>query len=185
MAESSDYTPITFYRSETADEVPLTANLAVGEFAVNIADRKIYTRNTANEIVELTNGSDHTHVASDITDLTEVVNNLIGAANYPRPTVSTQGGTTYTLDADDENSIILFTAGCTITVPANADEALEVGYITHLHQDGASQITVAAGAGVTLNSAEGTLRTRKQNSSVSLIKVASDEWNLIGDQELA
>ena len=38
-------------RSETASSVPTTANLAVGELAVNTADQKIYVRDSADNIV--------------------------------------------------------------------------------------------------------------------------------------
>lgn len=102
-----------------------------------------------------------------------------------RPDVKTETGTTYTVDGDDEGDMILFTAACTITLPADSTEDLPIGYLTHLHQDGASQITVAGGVGVTVNSSEGTLKTRKQYSALSVVKVAANEWNLIGDQELA
>lgn len=40
-------------RSETSSSVPTTSNLAVGEIAINIADQKIYTRDSSNNIVTL------------------------------------------------------------------------------------------------------------------------------------
>jgi hypothetical protein len=79
MPQSSDYTKITFFRSNTPDAVPTTAVLSEGEIAVNLADRKIYSRNNNDEIVELSGGNNHTHVSEDITDLESVVNNYIDA----------------------------------------------------------------------------------------------------------
>lgn len=38
-------------RSETASAVPTSDDLEVGELAINIADRIIYTKNTNNDIV--------------------------------------------------------------------------------------------------------------------------------------
>jgi len=38
-------------RTETANAVPTSDDLEVGELAINIADRVIYTKNTNNDIV--------------------------------------------------------------------------------------------------------------------------------------
>jgi len=50
-------TIIKLKRSETASTVPTTSNLAVGEVAVNTADRKIYMRDSSNAIVEIANAA--------------------------------------------------------------------------------------------------------------------------------
>lgn len=44
---------ILFKRSETPAAVPLVGDLAVGEIAINLADKKIFSKNSANEIVSL------------------------------------------------------------------------------------------------------------------------------------
>jgi len=44
---------IKLKRSETADSVPTTSDLAVGEVAVNTADQKIYIRDSGDNIVQL------------------------------------------------------------------------------------------------------------------------------------
>ena len=44
---------IQIKRSSTAAAVPTSGNLAVGELALNLADRKIYTKNASNIVVEL------------------------------------------------------------------------------------------------------------------------------------
>ena len=46
-------TPIILYNSSTASAVPSAANLTPGELAVNIADKKIYTKNGGGSIVTL------------------------------------------------------------------------------------------------------------------------------------
>ena len=43
-------------RSETASSIPSTSDLAVGELGINTADKKIYTKNSSNVIVEIANG---------------------------------------------------------------------------------------------------------------------------------
>jgi len=100
-----------------------------------------------------------------------------------RPGVITDSSTARTLSVGDENNIIRFTNGgaITVTVPTEASEPFEAGSIIHLHQEGAGQITVASAVGVSLRAAIG-LRTRVQYSSLSLVKVESNTWNVIGDQ---
>jgi hypothetical protein len=70
-----------------------------------------------------------------------------------------------------------------LTVPPNGTVAFPVGTVIQARQVGAGQTTVVAGSGVTVNTAE-TLKTRKQGSSLSLVKVATDEWDLTGDLEV-
>lgn len=41
-------------RSTTADNVPSTANLEAGEIAINLADKKLFVRDTSNNVLELT-----------------------------------------------------------------------------------------------------------------------------------
>jgi hypothetical protein len=112
---------------------------------------------------------------------------LIGATSAQvreafRPKIKTVTDLTYTLIAGDETSVILFTAGCAITVPSNADAPLPIGYIVHLHQSGSDTITVAGAAGVTVVEATSKM-TRTQYSSLSMIKVATNTWHIIGDMK--
>lgn len=72
----------------------------------------------------------------------------------------------------------------TLTVPANSTVAFPVGTVVQLRQVGAGQTTIAAGAGVTINTSE-TLKLRKAGASGALVKVATDEWDLTGDLEAA
>ncbi len=50
-------TVIKLKKSETSSSVPTTSDLAVGEVAVNTADKKIYIRDSGNNIVEVANQS--------------------------------------------------------------------------------------------------------------------------------
>jgi hypothetical protein len=49
---------IQIKRSSTAASVPTAGQLAVGELAVNLADRKLYTKNASNVVVPVTNAPD-------------------------------------------------------------------------------------------------------------------------------
>lgn len=69
-----------------------------------------------------------------------------------------------------------------LTVPPNSSVAFSIGTQIHIRQIGVGQTTVVAGSGVTITTPE-TLKIRKQHSSVSLVKVATDTWDLLGDLE--
>jgi len=58
-------TVIKLKRSTTASGIPTTSNLADGEVAVNITDKKIYQRN-GNDIVEIANNSPLSSISSDL-----------------------------------------------------------------------------------------------------------------------
>lgn len=72
----------------------------------------------------------------------------------------------------------------TVTVPPNSSVAFAVGAQVHVRQAGAGQTTIAEGAGVTVNTPE-TLKLRGQHSTATLVKVATDTWDLMGDLEAA
>lgn len=48
------FTPIIIYHSNTAAAVPSTGNLTTGELAVNVTDKKIYTKSAGGSLVTLT-----------------------------------------------------------------------------------------------------------------------------------
>ena len=52
-------------RSETASSIPSTSDLAVGELGINTADKKIYTKNSSNVIVEVANSGVTEAIATD------------------------------------------------------------------------------------------------------------------------
>ena len=52
MAQTG-YTPIQLYYSTTASAVPLAANLAAGELAINIVDGKLYYENNSGVVTLL------------------------------------------------------------------------------------------------------------------------------------
>jgi hypothetical protein len=83
----------------------------------------------------------------------------------------------YTLVSADENTFIRSTGSAiTVTVP----DVLQIGERVDFLQDGAGQITFSA-SGVTIQSKGGKLKTAAQYSGVTLVKVASGQYRLIGD----
>ena len=91
--------------------------------------------------------------------------------------------TTYTLVLADHGKLVTSNnaSAQTITVPPNSSVAYPVGAEITLTQLGAGQVTIAAGSGVTLYSADSELKTRVQYSTAVLTKIASDTWLVAGD----
>jgi hypothetical protein len=54
---ASGFTPIQLYRTTTATAVPLAADLAAGELAINTTDEKLYFKNAAGTVKLLASNS--------------------------------------------------------------------------------------------------------------------------------
>ena len=84
----------------------------------------------------------------------------------------------YSIVAGDAYSLIRSTStAITITI----DNVLTAGQRIDFVQYGSGQVTFAAGSGVTLNSADGNLKTAKQYAGVSVECVASGVYWLVGN----
>ena len=57
---------IKIKRSETSSSVPGTSDLATHEIAMNVADKKIYTKNASGSIVTVASHSDSAVTEDDI-----------------------------------------------------------------------------------------------------------------------
>lgn len=90
----------------------------------------------------------------------------------------------YTLVLTDNFKLVEMNAATakSITVPPNASVAFVADdtQIT-IARYGAGALSIVAGVGVTINSADGALDLRAQYSSAVLIKIGVNEWYLIGD----
>lgn len=100
-----------------------------------------------------------------------------------RVTENAQTGTTYTLVLTDAGKLVSLTnaSAITLTVPPNSSVAFPVGTRIDLAQLGAGQVTVAAGAGVTINSYASALSLVGQYAGATLVKTATDTWLLVGN----
>lgn len=110
-------------------------------------------------------------VASDGTKLDELASQ----------TVTNDATTTRTLALTDANDYIRFTSASdtTLTVPLNSSVAFPTGTRIDFSRMGVGNVTVAATGGVTINKAEG-LKIAAQYKAATLVKVATDEWDLFG-----
>lgn len=94
-----------------------------------------------------------------------------------------QAGTAYTFVAKDAGKLVQFTNAGAInaTIPPNSVRAFPTGTVLTWEQDGAGQVTLLAGAGVTLRSAGGKVATAAQYAVASAIKIAINTWLLTGN----
>ena len=126
---------------------------------------------------------------SELLEMTQSSGTVVGTAAQIRvyvlaSTENVQTGTAYTLVIADAFKLVTMSnaAANTLTVPPNSSVAFPVGTRIDIGQDGAGQTTVAAGAGVTIRTPE-TLKLRKQWAKATLIKRATDTWDIEGNLE--
>jgi hypothetical protein len=115
--------------------------------------------------------------AADVNATNEGVNDLaIAVANA-------QTGTSYTLALTDVAKVVKLTnaSAITLTVPPNSSVAFPTGTQILLYQGGAGQVTITAGAGVTINSSGSKLKLTNQYSIAGILKLDTDEWVAFGN----
>lgn len=91
-----------------------------------------------------------------------------------------QQSSSYTLTLSDSFKMIEMSNGGNLTVPTNSSVSFEIGTAIDVLQTGASQVTIVADTGVTVNSTPG-LKLRTQWSSATLVKRNTDTWVVLGD----
>ena len=100
-------------------------------------------------------------------------------AKFGYQDIVTEATAARTLSNGDVGAWVRFTSGSaiTLTVPPNSSVAFIIGTSINGVQAGAGQISVVAGAGVTINKPTGyNAKTRAQGAAFCLIKVATDTW---------
>lgn len=97
--------------------------------------------------------------------------------------VSSQTGTAYTAVLADAGKYIQFSnaAAITFTIPPNASVAFDIGTVIEVEQYGAGALTIAPGAGVTINSRGSDYILAGRYAVAALKKVATNIWTLTGD----
>ena len=98
-------------------------------------------------------------------------------------TLNALTGTTYTLVLADAGKFVTQSnaSAITTTIPPNSSVAFPIGTQVNLLQLGAGQVTVAAGAGVTIRSQGSKLKLSGQYATATCVKIATDEWVLLGN----
>jgi hypothetical protein len=81
-----------------------------------------------------------------------------------------------------DDGLYLRTTGTQIIVPPQSTAPFPDGAVVHIRCAGAAQLTVVQGPTVTITTAA-TLKGRAQHSSIMLVHVTGDLWDLLGDLE--
>lgn len=117
--------------------------------------------------------------ANEIDAVTEVVNlaRAVAIIGSSQPTGN------YTFQQTDVGTVVEATGatGVTYTVPPFSSVPFPIGAVIEVFQEGAGQVTIAPGVGVTLRSDNGRVHTAAQYSTIGLRQRAQDEWVLSGD----
>ena len=96
---------------------------------------------------------------------------------------NSQTSTTYTLALSDIGRVVEGNNGSaqTFTIPPLTCVTWPVGASLKVYQQGAGQITIAPGSGVTLRSDGNKYKTAAQYAVIDLRMRANDEWVVSGD----
>ena len=122
-------------------------------------------------------------IADDAVTQVKLADRVVGSAELDNLTLNAQTGTTYTLVLADAHKLVTQSnaSAITTTIPPNSSVTFEIGDQVNLLQLGAGQVTVAAGAGVTIRSEGTKLKLKGQYAAATCIKIGSDEWVLVGN----
>ena len=97
--------------------------------------------------------------------------------------INAQTGTTYTTVLADDGKLITCSnaSAIALTIPPNSSVAYGVGTQINIAQLGAGQVTITAGAGVTLNSSGTKLKLKDQYAVATCVKTGTDTWFVVGN----
>lgn len=97
--------------------------------------------------------------------------------------INAQTGTTYTTVLTDDGKLVTCdnASSIALTIPPNSSVAYGIGTQINIMQLGAGQVTITAGAGVTLRSSGSKLKTKDQYAVATCCKIASDTWVVVGN----
>lgn len=122
--------------------------------------------------------------AGNVSDLTVAqAKTLLALASADIALPINNQSASYTAAAVDQNGWVRFTgAGAQVlTIPPNSSVAFPVGTEISFSQAGAGGVTIAAGAGVTINSRGGLVSLAGQYGVGAVKQVAANLWTLTGD----
>jgi len=107
----------------------------------------------------------------------------IGSAELDSLTIKQDVNTAYALVLSDAHKLVTLNNGSsiTVTVPLEATVGFIIGDQINLLQLGLGQVTVAGAAGVNVRSQGPKLKLNGQYAAATLIKIAANEWVLIGN----
>jgi hypothetical protein len=146
----------------------------------------------ANSIIGNNTGSAATPIALTASQVKTLLSLVVGTdvqaystklAAIAANTVTTDSSTARTAALADADTFIRFTSSSavTFTIPPNSSVEFPVGTQIEFSQSGSGAVSVAAGAGVTINSRAADLTLAGQYAVAFVKKVATDTWIMNGD----
>ena len=99
--------------------------------------------------------------------------------------VSTTSSTALTLSTTYAGKLLKCTnsSACTITIPSNTTASLPVDTEIEIVRYGAGEVTISPASGVTLYSKDNARSIASRYGAVSLKKMGTNEWWMVGDLE--
>jgi hypothetical protein len=96
--------------------------------------------------------------------------------------LNAQTGTTYTVVLADDGKLVTCdnASAIALTIPPSSSVNFGIGTQINIMQLGAGQVTITAGVGVTIRSANSRLKTTAQYSVATCVKIATDTWVAVG-----
>lgn len=87
----------------------------------------------------------------------------------------------YTIQASDQNKVIIFnnSSAATLTVPADSTANLPVGSVVYIYREGTGGVTLSAAGGVTLTK----LGSVAENEEFYIRKRAANSWAVIASEQ--
>lgn len=97
--------------------------------------------------------------------------------------INAQTGTTYTTVLTDDGKLITCSnaSAISVTIPPNSSVAYGIGTQLNFAQLSTGQVTLVAGAGVTLNSAGTKLKLGAQYAVATCVKTDTNTWFVVGN----
>lgn len=167
MAQAG-FTPISLYFSSTAAAVPIAGNLANGELGLNIADMKLYAKNSAGVVTLLASSGGASGTVSTVSVVS--ANGLAGTVANATTTPAITLSTTITGVLKGNGSAISAAVSGTDYAPATSGTSI-------LYGNGAGGFSnVAIGTGVSF--AGGTLSATGAGGTVTSVGVSGGTTGL-------
>ena len=150
----------------------LDANVTAGKLATDaVTTAKILDSNVTTA-----------KIADNAVTQAKLADRTVGSAELDNLTLNAITDT-YTLVLADAHKLVTCNkaTGFTVTIPSNSSVAFDIGDQVNLMQIGDGQVTVAGGAGVTLEAQGSKKKLNGKWATATAVKIATDTWVLIGN----